>query len=211
MRTYGAYTPVGSDDPITERLLSDSPYDRVRARQFSYFTQPIHRKVAWQSYLLFALAGLLPVLALTPPEVRTTYLGDVAAATPKVAFVALVAVVFVAGSGVGLTVVERFRLSRVPLDERQAREAVTFESLCSMLGFGTGGFATLATYGLVLLGLGGQSTLEAFLAVGGGNPFAPSSLGVSVGAVAAVALVSAVVLQVASAYLHVRGVLVDAV
>jgi len=200
---------VSFEDPIAEKLLSDSPYERLRARQLSYFVQPIDRKLAWQSYLLFALAALLPVLSVLPPSVRDSYVPAVASSTPKLAFVALVAVVFVAGTGVGHALVEHARLRLRPLDERQARELVTFESLCSMLGFGTGGLATAVTYALVLVGFGGRDLLDTFLAVGGGNPFAPSSLGVTVGFVAVVALLSAVVLQTLSAYLHVQAVLAD--
>jgi hypothetical protein len=200
---------VSFDDPIAEKILSDSPYERLRARQLSYFVQPIDRKIAWQSYLLFTLAGLLPVLAVLPSNLRQTYLPSVAASSPKLAFVALVAVVFVSSTGVGHALVEYARITRGPLDERQARELVTFESLCSMLGFGTGGLATFSTYALVLLGFGGRDLLQAFLAAGGGNPFEPSSLGVTVAFVAIVALLSAVALQTLSAYLHVRAALAD--
>lgn len=206
----GAPTDVRPDDPIAERVLSDSPYERLQARQFSYFAQPIDRKLALQSYLLFALAALLPIIAAFPPGLRRVYFADVAAASPKVAFIALVAVVFVAGTGVGHAIVEHVRLRLRPLDEHQARELVTFETLCSMLGFGTGGFATLSTYVLVLMGFGGERLLDAFLALGGGNPFAPSNLGVSVGTVTVLALVSGVALQVLSAHLHVRAMLAAA-
>lgn len=199
------------DDPIARKLLSDSPYDRLHVRQFSYFKQPIDQKLAWQSYLLFAIAALLPVLALTPPSIRRTYFADVATATPKIAFVALIALIFVAGAGAGLAITEHVRLRAQPLDERLARELITFETLCSMIGFGTGGCATLAVYLFVLMGFGGQEVLDAFLAVGGGNPFAPSDLGVTVGVVATTALVSGVVLQTLSAYFHVRVVLHDQV
>ena len=192
------------DDPIARKVLSDSPYDRLHVRQFSYFTQPIDRKLALQSYLLFVIAALLPVLALTPPTIRQTYLTDVAAATPKLAFLALLALIFVAGAGVGLAVTEYVRLRARPLDERLAREIVTFETLCSLIGFGTGGCATLAVYLCVLLGFGGPEVLDTFLAAGGGNPIAPSGVGISVGVVTTIALVAGVVLQTLSAYFHVR-------
>jgi choline-glycine betaine transporter len=209
-RLNGAVTVVSIDDPIAEKLLSESPYERLRARQFSYFRQPIDRKLAWQSYLLFALAALLPVLSLVPPSIRRAYLGDVATASPKIAFIALVAVIFVAGTGVGHALVGHFCLRRRPLDERQARELVTFETVFSMLGFGTGGLATLTTYALVSLAFGGEELLTRLLAAGGGNPFAPNDLGVTVGMVAVVALVAGVALQTVSAHLHVAAVLTDA-
>lgn len=205
----GSEAPPGMypDDPIAERILSDSPYDRLRARQFSYFNQSIDRKLALQSYLLFALAALLPVLAFVPASVRRTYIADIATSSPRLAFVAFVAVVFVGGTGVGHALVEHARFRLQPLDERQARELVTFETLCSLLGFGTGGFATLTTYLIVFLGFGGESALDALLAAGGGNPFAPSELGVTVGTVAVLAMVSGVALQVLSAHFHVRSIL----
>lgn len=200
------WSPVTVPDPITERILSDSPYERLRAQQFSYLVQPIDRKLLWQSGLLFLLAALLPVLAVLPASIRTSYLPNVVIASPKVAFLALVAVLIVAGTGVGHALVEYARLRLQPLDEGQARELVTLEGLCSMLGFGTGGFATLVTYALVLIGFGGQEALNAFLEAGGGNPFAPSAFGVTVGMVAITALVSAAALQLAAASLHLQAV-----
>jgi hypothetical protein len=200
---------VSFDDPIADMLLSDSLYDRLRARQLSYFAQPIDRKLTWQSYLLFALAALLPVLWFLPSGVREAYLPTVASSSPKLTFVALVAVVFVSATGVGHAFVEYVRVRFYPLDERQARDLVAFEGLCSMLGFGTGGLAAFSTYALVLLGFGGRDLIEAFLAAGGGNPFAPSALNITVGLVAVVALLSAVGLQLLSAYLHVRAVRFD--
>jgi hypothetical protein len=202
---------MSPDDPIARKVLSDSPYDRLHVRQFSYFTQPIDRKLAWQSYLLFALAALLPILAVTPPAIRRTYFADVASATPRFVSVALVAVVIVSVAGFGLAVAEHVRLRARPLDERLAHEIVTFETLCSLLGFGTGGCATVGSYLFVLLALGGQDALDAFLAFGGGNPFVPSGLGISVGIVATTALVVGVVLQTLSAYFHVRVTLADLV
>lgn len=200
---------MSRDDPIADRVLSESPYDRLRVQQFSYFAQSVDRKLAWQSYLLFALALLLPVLALTPASIRQEYFADVATATPKVAFVALVATVLVAGAGVGLSVTERVRLGRQPLDERTARDIVTFEELFSVVGFGTGGFATFSVYALVLLGFGGHRLLDSFLAVGGGNPFASSNLGATVGSVAVTALICAVVFQFLSAYFYSRRLLTE--
>ena len=190
------------DDPIAEKLLSDSPYERLRASQLRYFVQPVERKLAWQSYQLLVLAGIFPLLSVLPSSIRQPYLPAVAESSPKLAFVALVAVVFVAGSGVGHALVGYARGRLHPLDERQAHELVAFESLCSMLGFGTGGLATLSTYALVLVGFGGRDALDAFLAAGGGNPFAASAFDVTVGFVAIVALSSAVALRAFSASLH---------
>ena len=56
----------------------------------------------------------------------------------------------------------------------------------------------------MLLGFGGPEVLDTFLAAGGGNPFAPSGVGISVGVVTTIALVAGVVLQTLSAYFHVR-------
>lgn len=51
------------DDPIAEALTSDSAYERLRAREFGVLRRAIHEKLAWQSYLLLALAALLPLAA----------------------------------------------------------------------------------------------------------------------------------------------------
>jgi hypothetical protein len=198
---------VKSDDPIADALLGDSVYERIRVERWSLFKQPIPRKLAIQSTLLFALAAILPVAAFLPAEVRESYLQEVAAASPKVALLALLAVAVVGLTGIGLAGVgiQRFRLEP-SLTEGQARELFNLESLCSTLGFLTGGFATAVTYAFLLIGFGGTSALTAFMKYGGGNPYAASGINLDIATVAVAALVGAVVLRVLSVYLFVEDV-----
>lgn len=193
------------DDPIADALLGESTYERERLRAFGWFKQSIPRKLALQSYILFALAALLPIAAFLPPSIRETYFAEVAAASPKLAFLGLVAVVLVFGTGIGHALVGVRRVALEPaLTELQARELVNIENVCSLLGFFTGGVATVLTYALLLLGFGGESALEAFMSAGGGNPFTASAVGVEVGTVAVTAMVGAVLMRFLSAYVHVR-------
>ncbi|MFC7096086.1 hypothetical protein [Halobaculum marinum] len=196
-----------SDDPIAAALLSDSTYERARYQRFGWFKQSVTRKLTLQSYLLTLLAGVFPVLALLPADLRAAYFGDsVATAAPKVGVVALVAVGVIAVAGVGLVVVAAFRLARGDdFDEHTAHSVLTLEDLCSMAGLATGGIATAATYTFVLLGFGGVETVRAWVAAGGGNPYAPTGVGPSVATVAVTALALGVFLQVAAAYLRTRG------
>ncbi|MFC7070346.1 hypothetical protein [Halobaculum lipolyticum] len=192
------------DDPIAAALLSESAYERVRYQRFGWFKQPVTRKLTLQSHLLHLLAGVLPVLALLPPDIRSAYFGgSVAAAAPKVGVVALVAVGVVAAAGVGLVGVGTIRLARGDdFDEHTAHSVLDFEDLCSMAGLATGGIATVATYAFVLMGFGGVETVRAWVAVGGGNPYAPTAVGPTVATVAVTALALGVCLRVAAAYLH---------
>jgi hypothetical protein len=195
------------DDPIADALLGESTYERERIRAFGWFKQSIPTKLAWQSYLLFLLAAVLPVAAVLPRPVREAYFAEVAAASPKVAFLGFVAVVLVFGTGLGHAVVALRRLALEPgLTEVQARDLVSLENVCSLLGFFTGGVATALTYLLLFVGFGGTAALEAFVAAGGGNPYVASGLGVDVGTVAVTAVVGAVLMQFLSAYVQVRVV-----
>ncbi|WP_277552677.1 hypothetical protein [Halobaculum limi] len=198
---------MDSDDPITRAILSDSVYERLRAGRFGWFKQPLSRKLTVQGYLLHVLAAILPILALLPPEIKQAYFSrSVVGAAPKVAVLALVAVTVIGTAGAGLSAVGAFRLWRGDdFDEHTAQSVLNFEDLCSMLGLATGTIATVATYLFVLVGFGGGKTLQAWIATGGGNPYAPSGYGLNVGTVAVTALCIGVVLQVVSTYLYARG------
>ncbi|PSQ08170.1 hypothetical protein BRC97_02055 [Halobacteriales archaeon QS_6_71_20] len=198
---------MSGDDPIAAALLSNSTYERLRQERFGWFKQPLTRKITLQGYLLHVLAGVLPVLALLPRELRALYFGSsVADAAPKVGVVALIAVGVVGAAGVGLAAVAYLRIRHGDeFDEHTAHSVLNFEDLCSMAGLATGGVATVATYSFVLLGFGGVDAVRAWMALGGGNPFAASSLPLNVGTVAVTALVVGVWFHVMSAYLHVRG------
>ncbi|WP_435064880.1 hypothetical protein [Halobaculum sp. EA56] len=198
---------MSRDDPIASALLSDSTYERVRRQRFGWFKQPVTRKITLQSYLLHVLAGVLPVLALLPGELREAYFaGSVASAAPKVGLLAFVAVGVIAAAATGLVAVAAIRLYRDDeFDEHTAHSVINLEDLCSMAGLATGGIATVATYTFVLMGFGGVDLVRAWVAFGGGNPYAPSGVNLDVGTVAVTALCLGVWLQVAAAYLHVRG------
>jgi hypothetical protein len=193
------------EDPIADALLGDSAYDRVRMARWRWFRQSIPRKLTLQSYLLFLLAAILPVVGFLPAAVRDAYLSGAAVATPKVALVALVATLVVAGTGLGHVAVGIRRVVLEPdLTEQQAAELLNVEGVCSLLGFLTGGVAILATYGFVALGFGGLEFLQSYIAAGGGNPFATSAVGIDVASVAVLALVSGVSLRVLATYVWVE-------
>ncbi|QCJ46484.1 hypothetical protein [Haloprofundus sp. MHR1] len=195
------------EDPIADALLGESAYERLQAERHSLFQQSLTRKLTWQSYLLFSLAGLYPALAVLPEAVRRAYLPErIGFAAPKVAFVGLVAVSLVALTGAGHAAVGvwRLRLGRT-MNETQARELLNAEAVCSLLGFFTGSFATAMVHAFVLLGFGGVDAVERYVAAGGGNPFAQTGLGVTVVDVSVLALVSAVCLLVSAALLSVEA------
>jgi len=200
---------MSSDDPIAAALVSDSTYERLRQQRFGWFKQPVTRKITLQGYLLHVLAGVLPVLALLPRELRALYFGNsVADAAPKVGVVALVAVGVVAAGGAGLAAVGYLRIRRGDeFDEHTAHSVLNFEDLCSMAGLATGGVATVATYSFVLIGFGGVDAVRAWMAFGGGNPYAASGLHLKIGTVAVTALCLGAWFHVAAAYLHTRGMI----
>lgn len=190
---------MGVDDPIADAVLSDG-YRRIRVESRVYMRYALRRKVAWQSYMLLAAAALFPVTALLPSEVRREYLPVVATSTPKFAFVAVVAVALVAATAVGHLFVG-WR-ARDDIDERTARSLVTLESACSLVGFATAGFALAASFALLLLGFG---PLDAYVALGGGNPFATSTLAPPVRLLSLSALAAGVTLRTAAAWLPGRA------
>lgn len=194
-----------ADDPIAEALLSDSPYERLRAREFRVLGGALPRKLAWQSYLLLALAALLPIVGLLPAGVRETYVPDAAMASPRWAVIALFAVGAIWLTGLGHAGIALRLVSLGPsISEVQARELLNLENVCSLFGFGTAGVAVLVTYAFVALGFAGLDTLMAYAAVAG-NPFAPAPVPVSLGTVAIAATVGAVVLKFLSAFVYVES------
>ncbi|MFB6304304.1 MAG: hypothetical protein ABEH47_03990 [Haloferacaceae archaeon] len=194
-----------ADDPLAEALLSDSAYERLRAREFGVLKRALHEKLAWQSYLLLALAALLPLAAFLPPGVRERYLADAALASPRWTVLGVVAVTIVWLTGLGHAGVAIRALRVGPsLSEVQAHELVSLENVCSLLGFGTAGVATLLTYAFFGLGFGGLDLIAAYAALGA-NPFEPVSYGVPIGTLAIVAMVGAVVLKFLSAFVYVES------
>jgi hypothetical protein len=183
------------EDPITDAILGDG-YERLRVESYVYLRYALRRKVAWQSYMLLSVAAILPVATLLPPDVRQEYLPVVATSTPKLAFVAFVAVVLIVGTAVGHLFVG-WR-TREDLDERTAKSLLTLENACSLVGFATAGLALGVSHGLVLLGFG---PLNTYVALGGGNPFVASTFAPPIWFLSLSALVFGVSLRTAAAWL----------
>lgn len=187
--------PEGVEDPIAEALVSGSAYERLRVTRLGYFSQPVPQRLGWQAAVLGALALVAPLWITAPESVRAAA-GP--AASPTVLLVGLFAVgvqLLGAAGHVGATLV---RLRAGGLDERAAGRLLAAEEVCSLLGLGTGGFATAATLGYFVLGRLGVDAVTAAVEAGGGNPFAPSGLGIGVTAVAGAALVAAAACLAAS-------------
>ncbi|WP_129113292.1 hypothetical protein [Halegenticoccus tardaugens] len=196
-------TDTQIEDEIARAMLSESPYERLRMRRFSYFKQSIPRKLAWQSGLLVLLALVLPIAATLPPAVKASFSGgSVLAASPKIALLGAFAAVIEIGTAgcLGGVALRRLRLEPT-LTERQARTLLNLEDVASMVGLVTGGFAVLLTNAFFLLGHGGAATVAAYVDAGGQNPFGSSEVGVSVAGVSIVAAVAAVVVYGGSRYL----------
>lgn len=184
----GDPVPEGVEDPIAEALLSGSAYERLRVTRLSYFGQPVPRRLAWQGAVLGALALVAPLWITAPPEIRAAA-GATASPTVLLVGVFAVGVQLLGAAGHAATTLVRLRAD--DMGERAAGHLLAAEEVSSLLGLGTGGFATAATLGYFLLGRLGPETVSSYVAAGGANPFAPSGLGVSVTAVAAAALVAA--------------------
>ena len=145
--------------------------------------------------MLLSVAAILPLAAFLPVGVREQYLPVVATSTPKIAFVALVGLVLATLTALGhLFVAWR---TRTDVDEATARDLVTLENACSLLGFATAGVAIAVSHAFVLLGYG---PLDAYVALGGGNPFVSSAIAPPLWAVALLALALGVSLRLAAAW-----------
>lgn len=196
-----------SDDPITDAVLGESAYDRLRALRFGVFKQAIHRKLAWQSYLLLALAALLPVAAALPNSTRMEYLtGELALASPKLAVLGFAGAILLVFTGLGHAGVAVRRLAREPnISEFEAEQLLAAENVCSTLGLGTATLAVAITYAGFAIGFGGASAVASYVDVMGADPFAASNVPLSLGTIAVVSLVGAVVLQLLSAFVFVES------
>lgn len=196
----------GIRDPISNALLSDSPYERLRQLRHSPFGRSIPTKLAWQSGLLSLLALMLPVMAASPAEVRAMLGEAVASSSPKVLVLGLVGGVVVFVGGLALTVVGFLRVHLEPrMTEELAHRLLGLEDVASLLGIGTGGITILLTMGYVLMGYVGTRAVEWYVETTGLSPFAPSGVeALSVGGVATFAFVGSVALLVASRALHVE-------
>jgi len=194
-----------SDDRITRAILSGSTYQRVRYERHSFFRQSVPRTLTLQSVLLGLLAVVLPVYGLYPGGVAeflpTT---NPAAASPKLLLLGLFGGVLELLGAALLVGAALYRIRLAPLTEAQAHTALDVEDFARYVGLGTGGLAIVLTVGLFALGLGGQSTVSAYVAAAGANPFAPSGFDMSVATVSLGAFATSVAVLFTGSYLSVR-------
>ena len=187
------------DDPVADALVAGSVYERLRVTRVGSFKQPIPRKLRWKSALLFALALTLPLFAVMPADVRALFPGgDPLAGSPKIIVLGLVggAATFAAGLGLLAVLYARVRVAD-RMTEHRAETLLSLEEVASLVGFVTGGPAIAITLAFVLLGLGGEAALDAYVSLTGRNPFAGTHT-VSVSLVATLSFAGSVVLFVAS-------------
>ena len=185
-------------DPVTKALLGESAYERLRATRFGMFKQPIHRKLRWQSGLLFGVALLLPLMALFPAEVRSSLPGggSLVGAAPKVALLGLVGGIVVFLGGVTLTAIGVVRVRLEPtMTEWQADTLLNLEEVASLLGIGTGGVGVLLTLVFTAIGFGGSEAVGTYVRTMGTSPFATTGVEwLSVSSIATFAFVGSVAL-----------------
>lgn len=194
-----------ADDRITRAILSGSTYERLRYERHSFFRQSVPRTLTLQSAMLGLLAILLPMYGLFPTSVAGFLPAtNPTVASPKVALLGafggalqLLGATLLVGSAV-------YRIRSGPLTEEQAHTALDVEDFARYVGLGTGGLAVLVTVCLFALGLGGAPAVDAYVAVAGANPFAPSGFGVTVATLSLSAFVGSVAVFYASSYLSVR-------
>ncbi|KAB1198699.1 MULTISPECIES: hypothetical protein [Haloferax] len=169
------------EDPIAAALLSDSIYESLRVRRRSLFKQPLSRKLAWQSLILGSLAMVLPLAMAFPESTQALFpAGDPLTSTPKILLLGAYAGIIEALAAVALVYVGYRRIRHgESLTEQQAGRLLDIEEMASLFSLVTGPFAVLAFDGVFLLGLGGQDTMASFFAVGGDNPFAATTIPVS--------------------------------
>jgi hypothetical protein len=183
-------------DPIASALLSDSHYERLRARRYSLFETSIPQTLALQGLILATLALVLPLAMTLPASARALFPGgDPLASTPKILLLGAYAGAIETAAGLGLAYVG-YRLYRHHgnLSEHEARHLLNVEDVASMIGLVTGAVAVLALDGFFLLGHAGQGAISAFLAAGGKNPFAATPIPVTVVGIAVPAAVLSIVL-----------------
>lgn len=141
------------DDPIADAILRGSTFERLRATRFSPWRWPIPRKIAYQSYLLTALAAVVPLTLALPPEIADAYLGASRLdASPHVLVLGVFSLIVLVLTGIGHAVIGLYRLRLEPdISQNRALELLAWEDVASSLGLGTAGvgvFATLAGVGV---------------------------------------------------------------
>jgi len=191
------------DDRITEAILGDSVYERLRVERGGLLSRPIPQKLATQSGLLVVLTFVFPISAAFPAPVKALFpAGNPLTASPGITVLGALALGLVAVTGVLLAVLEYVRLrleSRLTRD--QAVVLLNCEDLASLFGIGTAGAAVLATDALALLGLGGIDIVRTYT----DKAFTASGTGITVVALAVGSACCAVCLYTVSQYLRLAG------
>ena len=191
------------EDRITEAILGDSVYERLRAERTGVSSRPIPQKLTAQSGLLVALALVFPISVAFPAPVKASFpAGDPLLASPGIVLLGALALALVVFTGTSLAAIEYCRLRfESRLTHAQAEALLNGEDLATLFGIGTAGSAVLATDGLALLGLGGLDLIRVYTK----NAFAASGTGISVAALATASLCGAVVLYAVSQSLPLVG------
>lgn len=189
-------------DAITEAVLSESSYERLRALRYSMFGQPIPRTLGIQGLLLAVLASTVPLYWLFPDSVAgylpTT---DPMTATPKVALLGAFGGAVVFFSALLLIGAALYRVKHAPLSESQAREVLVLEDFTGGLTVGMGGLSIVLTAACFAMGLGGGDVVETYVTtMEGRNPFAGSMSGLPLGVLGISALSASAVVLVARWY-----------
>lgn len=193
------------DDELTEALLSDSHYERLRLQRVSFFNQPIERKLLYQVGMLGAIAALPIVYALFPAA-TAEYLPTTSpmTASPNVILLALLGMVIQVGTASMLVAATLYRLRHEPVTEDQAVSILNVEGFASHVGLGTGGLTVVITMAFFALGLAGPDAMAGYIELNGVNPFAATGTGLTVNTVAFAAFAAAVALFFCRQYIAFR-------
>lgn len=193
-----------SSDPITESVLSDSAYERLRYTE-GIITIPVSRVLAIQAGLLAGLALIWPLYALYPGAIAAHVPTlDPFGAAPKLLLLGVVGWVTELAAALILAGLWYYRQQHAPLSEESARTIYDVEQIAAGLSIVTGGFAIVATVALVSIGVFGEAAITAYLqGIAGDDVFAQTSHGLSVGHLAMLSVVSsALVLLLRDALCH---------
>lgn len=182
-----------SDDPIAESVLSESVYERLRYTE-GIITIPVSRVLVIQAALLAALALIWPLYALYPGAIAAHVPTlDPFGATPKLLFLGLVGWATELAAALLLAGLWHYRQRNAPLSEETARTIYDVEQIAAGLSIVTGGLAIAVTVSLVSIGVFGEAAITAYLdGIAGDDVFTQTGLGLSVGHLAMLSVLSSV-------------------
>jgi len=194
------------DDQITGAILSGSTFERLRATRFSPWRWPIPQKIAYQSYLLVALAAVVPLTLAFAPEVAEAYLGPSRLdASPHVLVLGLFSLIVLVLTGIGHAVIGLYRLRLEPdISRDRALDLFAWEDVAASLGLGTAGVGVMGTLAGTAVGYAGTDPF-ASVHVSGAALLGPGGV-VSVFWFGFLALAAASTLYWLSGYLHMSAV-----